>query len=395
MKKMIRNTSVLALLSILLVSCYRQDDIYKEFVQVGGYNYPAMSQNLAAKTGYGWATLSWDQPIDPMVKSAKVFWDNYSKSLDVDYADFSDGKVVVTIDDLEGRSYTFDVINYDGKGNRSLAAEITVSPDGENWLVSHSERTVVKAVADGDDAVVTMSKSTDEMVKTVFRYVTNSGETVDLDTVLEPGENVIRLPGAKKNKRFQFRSAYCRPEGKDTVWAVSWTTSPGGISFPLDTRDWTVTVTEGQVRGDRFAVSNIFDGVIDGSHNWYSAISTALRKVFPKIIAIDTHREAGQEYSFTFFEFYESTNSESQRYIKSHIIYIGNQPYDPDSENYQAEFGAYAEKSSFEKTEPVQTCAINPSRSGRYLAVVFLDSHSNNGYIDLWELIPYGFFDED
>ena len=35
--------------------------------------------------------------------------------------------------------------------------------------------------------------------------------------------------------------------------------------------------------------------------------------------------------------------------------------------------------------------AISPAKAGRYFAIVFKNSYHNSGYIDLWELVPYGY----
>ncbi len=88
----------------------------------------------------------------------------YAKSRDIDYGDFADGKVTIVVDSLEDRSYTFDVVNFDGEDNKSLPAEMTIFPYGDSWLISRSERAVVSAIMDGDDAKIEMTKATDEMV---------------------------------------------------------------------------------------------------------------------------------------------------------------------------------------------------------------------------------------
>ena len=151
MKKNIFTALIISTTAFILVSCGGQDEIYKEWIKEGGYDYP---------------TLMWEKPMDPAVKRAILYWDNYAKSRDIDYGDFADGKVTIVVDSLEDRSYTFDVVNFDGEDNKSLPAEMTISPYGDSWLISRSERAVVSAIMDGDDAKIEMTKATDEMVAT-------------------------------------------------------------------------------------------------------------------------------------------------------------------------------------------------------------------------------------
>ncbi len=136
MIKNIFNFLSVAAVAALLASCGGQDEIYKEWVKKGGYDYPAKAINLSSVSGYQSVIVNWEKPMDPAVMTARLFWDNYAKSIDIDYADYPDGKVSMLVGDLEDRSYTFDIVNYDDAGNQSLASEITVSPYGDGWMVS-------------------------------------------------------------------------------------------------------------------------------------------------------------------------------------------------------------------------------------------------------------------
>ncbi len=127
-------------LAVLAVSCGGQDEIYKEWVKKGGYDYPAKAINLSSVIGYQNVIVNWEKPMDPAVRTATLFWDNYAKSIDVDYADYPDGKVSIEVGELEDRSYTFDIVNYDDVGNKSLAAEITsLRTEMAGWSPAPSE----------------------------------------------------------------------------------------------------------------------------------------------------------------------------------------------------------------------------------------------------------------
>ena len=204
MNKIAFNILTVPVLAVLAVSCGGQDEIYKEWVKKGGYDYPAKAINLSSVIGYQNVIVNWEKPMDPAVRTATLFWDNYAKSIDVDYADYPDGKVSIEVGELEDRSYTFDIVNYDDVGNKSLAAEITVSPYGDGWMVSRSERTVTSARMEGRDAKIVMSKATDEMVATRFRYKNLQDEWVESETVLKPGENEVTFKDAMKGKNMSW-----------------------------------------------------------------------------------------------------------------------------------------------------------------------------------------------
>ncbi len=393
MIKNIFNFLSIAAVAALFASCGSQDEIYKEWVKKGGYDYPAKAINLSSVSGYQNVIVSWEKPMDPAVMTARLFWDNYAKSIDIDYADYPDGKVSMLVGDLEDRSYTFDIVNYDDAGNQSLASEITVSPYGDGWMVSRSERTVNLARMEGRNAKIVMSKSTDEMIATRFRYKNLQDEWVECETILKPGETEVTFKDALKGKRFEYSSSFCPSEGKDTVWRA-WTKSEDGISYQLDGSRWNVAVTNGQVNGNN-TPEKIFDGRFDrSSYSWHSSKSDNNRLLFPKILSIDTMVSPGEEYAFTGFTFYENTSSSSMRYIKNYVTYVGSKAYDPNDADYQEEghYGIPFLGGTLSTSEPLYSVNSTKGASGRYLAIVFMDSWNGvDGFIDLWELVPYGY----
>lgn len=379
--------------AVALSSCGGQDEIYKEWVKKGGYDYPAKAINLSSVIGYKSVIINWEKPMDPAVTTATLFWDNYASSQSIDYADYPDGKVSMGVGNLEDRSYTFDIVNYDAVGNKSLAAEITVSPYGDSWMVSRSERTVTSARMEGRDAKIVMSKATDEMVATRFRYKNLQDEWVECETILKPGENEVTFPNALRGKRFEYSSSFCPAAGKDTVWS-HWTKSADGISYQLDGSRWNVSVTNGQYNRIN-TPEKIFDGRFDRSANsWHSSKSDNNKLVFPKVLSIDTMASAGEEYAFTGFTFYENDSASSMRYIKNFVVYVGSKAYDPNDADYQTEghFGIPFISGTLSTSEAQYSVNSTSGATGRYLAIVFKDSwNAQDGFIDLWELVPYGY----
>lgn len=377
--------------AVALSSCGGQDEIYKEWVKKGGYDYPAKAVNLSSVIGYKSVIINWEKPMDPAVTTATLFWDNYASSQSIDYADYSDGKVSMEVGNLEDRSYTFDIVNYDAVGNKSLAAEITVSPYGDSWMVSRSERTVTSARMDGRDAKIVMSKATDEMIATRFRYKNLQDEWVECETILKPGENEVTFPNALRGKRFEYSSSFCPAAGKDTVWS-HWTKSVDGISYALDGKRWNVAVTKNQYFGINVA-DNIFDGNKDlSAFSWHSSKSDATKNIFPKILSVDTQKAFGEEYSFTRFEFYEHPDQPTLRYIKDIVIYVGSTYYDPDDNDYLNHYGIPFIGTQFSTEGKVSTASATQGASGRYFSIVFKNSwNTKDGFIDLWELVPYGY----
>jgi len=382
-----------AMLVAVLSSCRKQDDIYKEYVKVGGYVYPAKPIEESYTQGYKRVILHWTRPLDPAVKSAKVFWENYKYSMDVDYSLFPDGKVSVSVDNLEERTYSFDIVNYDSSNHASLATEVTAAPYGDFWLSSNSERIlkIARIMEDKDSAIVILSKSTDLMVATKFRYVDNQNQTVELDNLLYPGNDTIYLPHPLKGKKFEFSSSFCPVDGADTVYN-KWTKTASGIEYKLDVSKWTVKITKNQAQGTN-TIDKIFDGVYNStSKRWQGTTNATYRKIFPKIITVDTGVAEGADYSFSSLDFYQHPTTKGSRWIKNVLVYVTDEPLDPDTkEDYEKLLGEPYWKSTFVQENAVTTMSlVNAPRSGRYFSIIFTNSYSSSYYLDLWELMPYG-----
>jgi hypothetical protein len=378
------------LVGLGLGSCKNQDDIYMEFVKKGGNVYPEKTNNLGAYVGYKRIKLVWDAPKDPSVKTAKVYWDNKTMVKDINYSAFPGDKVELIVDNLEERTYTFQLINFDTNGNQSMVSEVIAAPYAENWLVTHAERTVTAAEVKGTDAEIKMNFGTNEMIATRFRYINADGDTIELEETLDAYSSTILFPNAISGKRFEYSSSYCPAEGLDTIWN-DWIKSPTPIAGKLDCSTWTANVTTGQIMSSSYTPDKIFDGIVNANNRWHSPAST----VFPKILVVDAGKES---YYINKFIIYQHPTSTS-RYANNVELYWGDEPFDPDAgTNYENSpgFAKARTKGTWQTTVFYFSTAtwqktFAEMQKYRYWAIVYKNSRSGSGYIDMWEWEFYGY----
>ena len=86
-----------------------------------------------------------------------------------------------------------------------------------------------------------------------------------------------------------------------------------------------------------------------------------------------------------------SPSGSAYHYIREIAVYLGNKPFDPNDANYAENFGKPIYEGTINRNENEPEVAVKPAQSGRYFAIVFKNSYHNSGYIDLWELVPYGY----
>jgi len=389
MKKILYSLFAMAL---FLVSCAKQDTVYKEFVVSGGYIYPAKPINVEAVSGYQRIFVNWERPMDPSLRSSKVFWNNRRDSLSFNYSDYPDGNLSAVISDLEDRSYTFEVINYDADGHSSLAVEVTAAPFGDSWLVSHAERSVLSAKYIDGKTYIKMSAPTDEIVYTKFRYVNTKGEKVESKN-LTASENVLVIDDAVRGKFFEYQSAYCPAAGIDTVWTSNWLPSPKAITYNIDITKATASVTDNQIR-DSFVPGLILDGIKDDSNSrYFSTNVSTYRDVFPKIIVVDTKEIGDNSMTFDSFVFYQdpAPDAQTRRYLRSVYVYVGDTKFNANDMNYSRNFGEPVLKATLNQNEAEQEFSVSESKSGRYIAIVFRTSYNSSGFVDLWEFEAFGY----
>ncbi len=391
-----KNIFILLILFIgtALYSCKNQDDVYQEFVKKGGYVYPQKTNGLAIFTGYKRIKLVWDAPKDPSVRTAKVYWNNNIDMKEIDYSTITGDKVELYIDKLEERSYTFNLVNFDSKGNQSMTSEITAAPYAENWLMLHADRTVSSAQINGTAADLVMSFGTDEMIATRFRYFNTVGESVVHGQTMNAASNKISLPSAVPGKRFEYSSSYCPALGLDTIWN-DYKKSVNPISGKLDCTLWGVDVTSGQIWDNNFLPAKVVDGIIDRTHRWCSAQGT-LAKTFPKIMVVDNKKSS---FYINKISLYQDQASTSGRFGNNVEIYWGNEPFDPNAGATYTTSPGFAKAITnatylttiFYFGTATWSKAWTDMQKFRYMAVVWKDSRSSNGYIDLWEFEFYGY----
>lgn len=380
----------ISLLLILASACTSQDDIYKEFLVEGGRVYPAKPVNVETVAGYQRVTIKWEKPKDPAVINSKLFWNNGENSAEVNYVD---GIASYTVTNLEDRSYVFYIANYDKNGNKSLDVEVTASPYGSSWLVSHSERSVTGYCYD-DSTLLVFSNATYEMVQTRVAYVNTSGKLVEYPEPLPYNKDTIVLRDAMKGKKIYYKSSYKPEKGTDIVENTSWTKSVHGLLYGLDVSKWTVRATEGQVQGSN-TPDKIFDGLTGSASGRYvSSNAAAYRDVFPKILSIDTHCDAGKEPTIMQLTFYQHPLDPTYRFIRDVSLFIGNEEYNPDTTDFGTEYGGFVQKRTFSTTQVTQVMSLNAT--GRYMALVFTNSYNTSlSFIDLWEVVPFGCIEGD
>lgn len=233
MKKIICYLMILC--GLLVYSCKDMDSTYEEFIIPNGKIYPQKADSMKVYTGNHRVRVTWQKAKDPKVVKARVYWDNYTDSIETDIP--ADLEIIsVDINNLEEDVYTFCVKTFDAKGNVSLPSEKTKRVYGEDYLAALTGRRITSIVPFIDRVELVLEPATD-LARYEVAYPVSSGEIVHAFFPVTQNRIVLNdyLPGG------EFTAiSYIVPEPDAIDEFVVETHDVFPENYILDTTGWTV-----------------------------------------------------------------------------------------------------------------------------------------------------------
>ncbi|MDR2773899.1 MAG: discoidin domain-containing protein [Tannerella sp.] len=369
---------LIILIAVGFSSCKDQDSTYREYLISNGIIYPQRVSSLQIYPGLNSVRLTWLKANDPKVIKSKVYWSNYTDSLDVDVPAGRD-TIIVDVPNLDENTYTFHVITLDADGNTSIPVEITGTPYGDFYKMKASSRSITSAVRDEDyTGIITWGAKTGDLIYSEVRYTVSSGEKRTLRVL--PDETVVQCPDIKPGEVFEYRSVFLPPNGINVV-EKEWETYQYPFLYNYPRNGWTVEARNGNHSwgdGGGGQPALILDG--NTSTGWHSRTGTPL----PQCVVIDMK----QSVTIHHIALYPPTNT-GWRYLKNIEIYLSNTPIIPDEP--QPSWGEPVARTLYSGDNPFDIIFTAVS-SGQYLAIVFIDSTAApNSYISFMEVQVYGY----
>ncbi len=145
-----RTSSYLMLLFITIgtfLSCKKMDSTYRKYIVPGGITYTGKAVAPIANSGHNRIKISWLKGSDPNVVKTRIFWNNYTDSVEINILPGVDTMSTI-INNLPEKSYSFFIKTYDAKGNSSVPEEILGNVYGDNYQASLLSRPIVSSIMD-------------------------------------------------------------------------------------------------------------------------------------------------------------------------------------------------------------------------------------------------------
>lgn len=203
--RLFKNLTLVLLFIGTLVSCDTMDATYKEFIEDGPIVYIGKVDSLKAYAGRNRTMLEWQKLLDPRAKTAKIFWENRTKSVEVPLID-NTKLIQFVIDGLAEGTYVFEVCTYDTHGNSSIMSEVPCTVYGGVYEKLLFNTKVKTAVLKNGVLTITFATSLEStFLGSEITYTTSEGENKTV--ILEVPETQIKIDEFA-GSHITYRSVY-------------------------------------------------------------------------------------------------------------------------------------------------------------------------------------------
>lgn len=278
------------------ISCKKMDSTYKEFIVPGGLTYVGKPNAPVAHSGHKRVKISWLRGADPNVNHARIFWNNYADSAEVDIPPTAD-TISYTINDLPEKTYSFNIKTYDAKGNSSIPVEVFGASYGEIYQEGLLSRPIDRGSLYPDSISIKWGGAdiSNGTYATEVKYINTTGD-----------EHIKRFPASqetsgitdlKAGTTFFYRTIYL-PDS--TSIDTFYTDFVELKTFFLSQEDWSIIGFSSQHPGDENVVTRVIDG--NPATRWHALVSSS----YPHFFIVDMKLER----TITSFSLYRNTGDD-------------------------------------------------------------------------------------
>jgi len=245
-------------------SCKKMDSIYEEYIVPNGYTYPGKALNPIVYAGKNRVKISWLHGSDRSVIKARIFWNNYTDSVEID---ISGGKDTIShiLENLPENTYSFFIKTYDKDGNVSIPVEVIGTAYGEIYEAGLSNRSISSAIRSEMGLSLKWGGiDTTAAYATEVRYTDTNGKIQNLNTSAK--ESTSSITEIKDGTTVQYRTIYIP---NNSLSIDTFYTGFQEISeYFLDKKNWRVINFSTQHDAGVNGVKNFIDGT--DATRWHS-----------------------------------------------------------------------------------------------------------------------------
>jgi hypothetical protein len=253
------NIFLSSIILMTIAGCGKEMTEYREFLDKKELVYPGVVSKFKASPGNGRVLLTWNPSPDPSVKKYIVYWNDGNDSLSVNATSHNPSDIIEAyINELGEYSYTFSLVSFDDKGNRSIATKTksvkVYGPLYAAGLVNRTYRADHPSTFNAEGLTLNFNEPDTVNITTEIKYTSVDGQ--EKKVLLDPSENSITLSDYKVGQPILYQSAYLPTTGAIDIFR------PASYDrFPVDNMDVTALFLKNAINpiqpletdiGDRF-----------------------------------------------------------------------------------------------------------------------------------------------
>jgi len=195
------------LLAILIISCSKMDDSFKEYVVPNGITYVGKADSIAVFPGRGRIKITWLRGTDPNTRQAVIYWNNRNDSLVIPVTQTNPKDTVTAmINNIPEGSYAFNIYTRDDAKNSSIRVDVQGATYGTLYESTILSRALGSARVIGNDVKLGWPKGEPTSFSTEINYIDLAG--LQQKTYLPASQDTIILTGVKAGSSITYRSLY-------------------------------------------------------------------------------------------------------------------------------------------------------------------------------------------
>lgn len=246
-------------------ACNKMDSTYKKYIVLGGVTYPEKANFAKVYNGHNRVKITWPRGSDPKVIKARIFWNNYTDSVEVNIPSTGD-TISTIIENLPEKSYFFIVKTYDVKGHSSVPVELLSATYGDQYQSNLLSRPVNSSAIDANNKLTIQwdgADITNGAFVSEIKYTDILGNIKYQRFPINESSSIISdlMPGTSYQYRTVFKPDSLSLDEYFTNYSMS-------TDFTFDKKDWKIIAYSTQHDAGSNRVNNFIDGT-DGTR-WHS-----------------------------------------------------------------------------------------------------------------------------
>ncbi len=284
MKKLFYYMAFVCIAVTVMTACKEMDTTYKEYLVVGGITYPGRASSPEIYTGRNRVKITWSRGTDQSVTKARIYWNNYSDSVEV--AIHPDDKIISkTIENLPEGTYTFVIKTFDAANNSSVPVELLSAVYGDTYQEGLLFRPIKTSVRFTDKIEVEWGAAniSGGAYATEIKYIDESDQERIKRFLID--EELSVISDIKPGTSYEYRTAYLPQELSIDTFYTDF--QPNQYSS-FHTGDWKIKEYSSFHPDAANPTRNVPENFIDGdpTTRWHTNASAPVPG-YPHFVVID------------------------------------------------------------------------------------------------------------